>query len=124
MMVLSTVDYCAFMWDKGICFCHPTRHAQHLLKDTAILFELMAANIAGAKRPRHCNASPHCIIFATPPPPPEGSWKPKYKMRNWIESRNSKGAVVVVLVALAIATDLTKQFKEFLFEFCLYVDMY
>jgi hypothetical protein len=39
-------------------------------------------------------------------PPPKGSWKPKYKMRNWIENRNSKRAVVVVL-ALAVATDLT-----------------
>jgi hypothetical protein len=37
----------------------------------------------------------------------KGSYKPKYKMRNWTESRNSKGAVVVVLVALAVATDLT-----------------
>jgi hypothetical protein len=40
-------------------------------------------------------------------PPPEVSWNPKYKTRNWTESRNSKGAVVMVLVALAIATDLT-----------------
>jgi hypothetical protein len=40
-------------------------------------------------------------------PPSEVSWKPKYKTRNWIESRNSKGAVVMVLVALAVATDLT-----------------
>jgi hypothetical protein len=39
--------------------------------------------------------------------PPKGSWEPKYRMRNWTESRNSKGAVVVVLLALAIATDLT-----------------
>jgi hypothetical protein len=39
--------------------------------------------------------------------PPKGSWKPKYRTRNWIESRNCKGAVVVALVALAIATDLT-----------------
>jgi hypothetical protein len=29
-------------------------------------------------------------------------------MRNCTDSRNSMGAVVVVLVALAIATDLTK----------------
>jgi hypothetical protein len=36
------------------------------------------------------------------PPPPKGSWKPKQ-----IESRNSKGVVMVVLVALAIATGLT-----------------
>jgi hypothetical protein len=43
----------------------------------------------------------------TTPPPPKGSWKPKYRMRNWTESRNSKGALVLVLVALAIATDLT-----------------
>jgi hypothetical protein len=42
-----------------------------------------------------------------PPPPPRDSWKPKYKMKNWIETTNSKGAVVMVLVALAIATDLT-----------------
>jgi hypothetical protein len=33
------------------------------------------------------------------------SSKPKCRMRNWIDSRNSKGAVVVVLVALAIATE-------------------
>jgi hypothetical protein len=39
--------------------------------------------------------------------PPKGSWKPKYRMRNWIDSRFSKGGVVVVLVALAVATDLT-----------------
>jgi hypothetical protein len=38
---------------------------------------------------------------------PKGSWKPKYRMRNWTESINRKGAVVAVLVALAIATDLT-----------------
>jgi hypothetical protein len=41
------------------------------------------------------------------PPDLNGSWKPKYKKRNWIDSRISKGAVVVILVALAIATDLT-----------------
>jgi hypothetical protein len=39
--------------------------------------------------------------------PREGSYKPKYRMRNWTESINSKGAVVVTLVALAIATGLT-----------------
>jgi hypothetical protein len=39
--------------------------------------------------------------------PSKGTRKPKYRMRNWSESRNSKGAVVVILVALAIATDLT-----------------
>jgi hypothetical protein len=32
--------------------------------------------------------------------PPEIRWKPKYKMRNWTESRNINGAVVVVLEAL------------------------
>jgi hypothetical protein len=37
------------------------------------------------------------------PPPPKGSWKPKYRMRNWTESRNGKGTVVVVLVAIAIS---------------------
>jgi hypothetical protein len=46
-------------------------------------------------------------IHTTIPPPPKGSWKPKYRMRNWTERRNSNGAVVVALVALAIATDLT-----------------
>jgi hypothetical protein len=40
-------------------------------------------------------------------PPPKGSWKPKYRMINWTEGRNNKGAVVAALVALAIATDLT-----------------
>jgi hypothetical protein len=39
--------------------------------------------------------------------PPKGSWKPKYIIINWTERRNSKGAVVEVLVALAVATDLT-----------------
>jgi hypothetical protein len=37
------------------------------------------------------------------PPPPKGTWKPKYTMKNWTESRNNMGAVV----ALAIPTDLT-----------------
>jgi hypothetical protein len=37
--------------------------------------------------------------------PPPSVLEAKYRMRNWIESRNSKGVVVVVLVALA--TDLT-----------------
>jgi hypothetical protein len=38
--------------------------------------------------------------------PPKSSWKPKQRLRNWTECRNSKGdvVVVVVLVALAIAT--------------------
>jgi hypothetical protein len=39
--------------------------------------------------------------------PLKGSWKLKSNMINWTENRNSKAAVVVVLVALAIATDLT-----------------
>jgi hypothetical protein len=41
--------------------------------------------------------------------PHNGSWKPKYRMRNWTdkESRNFEGTVMVVLVTLAIATDLT-----------------
>jgi hypothetical protein len=39
--------------------------------------------------------------------PLKGSLKPKYRLRKWTESRNMKAAVVVVLVALAIATDLT-----------------
>jgi hypothetical protein len=47
------------------------------------------------------------VIIDNPLPPPEASWKPKCKRRNLIESRNSNGAVVVVLIASAIATDLT-----------------
>jgi hypothetical protein len=45
----------------------------------------------------------HVYKWATSP---EFSWKPKYKMRNLTESRNSKGAAMVVIVPLAIATDL------------------
>jgi hypothetical protein len=30
--------------------------------------------------------------------PPEVSWKLKYKMQNWNESRNSNGTVVIVIV--------------------------
>jgi hypothetical protein len=52
------------------------------------------------------NVNGRTKLGGTQPPPPEGSWKPKYKTRNWTESRNSKGAVVMV-VALPIATDLT-----------------
>jgi hypothetical protein len=38
---------------------------------------------------------------------PEVSWKLKYKMRKWIESRNSNGAVVVAPVVIVIVTELT-----------------
>jgi hypothetical protein len=53
-----------------------------------------------------CNEA-HLINYRALVYPPEGSWKPEYKMRNWSESRNNKGAVMVVLVMLSIATDLT-----------------
>jgi hypothetical protein len=39
--------------------------------------------------------------------PPELSWKLKYKMRKWIESRKSSGAIVVVSVVIVIVTELT-----------------
>jgi hypothetical protein len=42
-----------------------------------------------------------------PPPLPEISWKSKYKMRNLTDCRNSNGAVMVVLIALAISANLT-----------------
>jgi hypothetical protein len=41
------------------------------------------------------------------PSPLEVSWKQKCKMRKWAESRNSNGAVVVVLVVTVILTELT-----------------
>jgi hypothetical protein len=40
-------------------------------------------------------------------PSPKDCWKPNYRMRNLTESRNSKEAIVVVLVAFSVATDLT-----------------
>jgi hypothetical protein len=39
--------------------------------------------------------------------PPELSWKIKYKMRKWTQSRNSNGALVVVSVVIVIVTELT-----------------
>jgi hypothetical protein len=38
---------------------------------------------------------------------PDVSWKVKCKRRTWSESRNSNGAVVVVLVVTVIVTELT-----------------
>jgi hypothetical protein len=41
------------------------------------------------------------------PPPPEVSWSLKYKLREWIENRNSNGAVLLVSVVAVIITELT-----------------
>jgi hypothetical protein len=41
---------------------------------------------------------PYYILIFQPPPPPEVSRKLKCKQRKWIESRNSNGIVVIVIV--------------------------
>jgi hypothetical protein len=42
-----------------------------------------------------------------PNPLPDFIWKLNYKRREWIESGNSNGTVVVVSVLIVIVTELT-----------------
>jgi hypothetical protein len=50
--------------------------------------------------------------------PPKGSWKPKYRMRNWTESRNSNGGGISS-VSNSNGSDLNNSSSWFVF--CLYV---
>jgi hypothetical protein len=50
--------------------------------------------------------------------PPRGSWKPKYKMRNWTESRNSSSGISSV--SNSNWSDINN--SSSVFVFCLHVD--